>query len=35
RAVAVSHGPGSFVPAFIDALYHLTPQDFIRSGDRS
>jgi hydroxyethylthiazole kinase len=31
RAGATARGPGSFVPAYLDALYALDPQDF---GDR-
>jgi|AntDeeMinimDraft_5_1070356.scaffolds.fasta_scaffold05476_3 hydroxyethylthiazole kinase len=27
RAAVQAHGPGSFSPAFLDALYHLTPDD--------
>lgn len=27
RAGKVAHGPGSFIPAFIDALYALTPEE--------
>ncbi|MEG2115481.1 MAG: hydroxyethylthiazole kinase, partial [Hafnia sp.] len=33
RAVRHSSGPGSFIPAFLDSLYQLSPQDFLRSGD--
>lgn len=27
RAVQICHGPGSFIPAFLDALYHLETED--------
>lgn len=30
RAAAGSQGPGSFLPAFLDALYHLTPETLQR-----
>lgn len=31
-AADVAHGPGSFVPAFLDALYKLTPTDVEKLG---
>ena len=31
-AAAKAAGPGSFVPAFLDALASLTPEDVLKSG---
>ena len=35
RAAAAAKGPGSFVPAFLDALAALTPEDLLKNGKMS
>lgn len=32
QAASYAHGPGSFAPALLDALYYLTPDDIINKG---